>query len=899
MDVTDHADHMAALALVPDGSATHTAAISGPWSDPATWRGPIPGDGARVVIPAGIDMTYDAASDARLAWVRVDGCLAVASGTRMMVDTIVVNMMPACLEIGGEAVPATGVEIVFTDDGPLDLERDPTLVGRGLISMGSVTMYGEPLTSHAKVAVDPMAGDTSIMLAEAPLNWRVGDRLVLAGTRYEGYHYDPGVPDGYHPPEDEVLEIVSIDGTEVSFATPLIHDHASPRADLKASVANYSRSVVLRSESPEVSRRGHTMFMGEVDCRYVEFDQLGRTDKSRLLILDVAEGAVPADPTDNIRARYPFHLHHSPAPSEQRDPAIAIGNAVFGSPGWGFVQHDACAIFHDNATYDTFGAGFVAETGNETGEWTDNIAICAGTSTNGKGWTTPKITHEADVELPNFDLGRTGDGYWFQGRMVASRNNIAASVNNGFVYFHRGPRIGGMLPFDAETFDLPAALHYDPASGVDDAPILHFADCETFAARCGLSIEKANPKQNHDVHTHLKRFTAWSVQDGAELAYTAHYTLEDFDLTGVTPRPHYPAKFGVELGRVTTDMTLVRPRISGFNNGIHCSNDPQFAFGGYIVVDAMISDCVVPMQGMEGTDDPEYVGGNAVLTAAEVVPGRFEVVLDTIAPYVEASEANGGRTVIITGTKTDSLGSIPIPSGSDNYNLGFQDVVRILERDGYYEAADGRRYFVLSAYYTDRMTSEIHKFGHLIELDPTVKVGNQYFPYAHARLAGTIDPANRLPAPVATDVSAQTVRGTDVTVALGQPLSGMTQPEHGRVFDDGNGSVTYRPDIGFTGEDRFKYWLGNGQGGFAPAHATVTVAEPAAEPVPEPVPDPAPTPTPEPEPQPEPVPEPAPVPGDGHAYGVLKKMLRGIAKAANDAADAANDAADELDTLDG
>ena len=52
------------------------------------------------------------------------------------------------------------------------------------------------------------------------------------------------------------------------------------------------------------------------------------------------------------------------------DPGMAMGNAVYGSPGWGFVHHDSNAILDNNATYDTFGAGYVAESGNETGAWT-------------------------------------------------------------------------------------------------------------------------------------------------------------------------------------------------------------------------------------------------------------------------------------------------------------------------------------------------------------------------------------------------------------------------------------------------------------------------------------------------------------------------------------------------
>ena len=43
--------------------------------------------------------------------------------------------------------------------------------------------------------------------------------------------------------------------------------------------------------------------------------------------------------------------------------------------------------------------------------------------------------------------------------------------------------------------------------------------------------------------------------------------------------------------------------------------------------------------------------------------------------------------------------------------------------------------------------------------------------------------------------------------------------------DNGDGTVTYRPDFDFTGTDSFKYWVTDGQGNFTPATVTVQVGE--------------------------------------------------------------------------
>lgn len=54
-----------------------------------------------------------------------------------------------------------------------------------------------------------------------------------------------------------------------------------------------------------------------------------------------------------------MHLHFTGLdPTEP--PAVVIGNAVFHSPGWGYVHHASNAIFNDNASYDTHGAAYVA-----------------------------------------------------------------------------------------------------------------------------------------------------------------------------------------------------------------------------------------------------------------------------------------------------------------------------------------------------------------------------------------------------------------------------------------------------------------------------------------------------------------------------------------------------------
>jgi len=59
-------------------------------------------------------------------------------------------------------------------------------------------------------------------------------------------------------------------------------------------------------------------------------------------------------------------------------------------------------------------------------------------------------------------------------------------------------------------------------------------------------------------------------------------------------------------------------------------------------------------------------------------------------------------------------------------------------------------------------------------------------------------------------------------------IGSFTQPAHGTVANNGNGTLTYNPAANFTGEDSFTYTVADGQGGSATAKVTVTVT-PAGE----------------------------------------------------------------------
>lgn len=725
-------EHMAAMELVARDEATHVAVSDGDWFSPSTWHnGIIPGDGAKVLIPEGIDVHYEGVSDARLLTVRVDGALhfATDADSRMVFDTTVVSPTGALI-VGTEADPVDAdvtVELIVANNGAIDTNWDPMLLSRGIIAHGSASIHGAEVDSHEKVAKDPMAGSKVLEFDSIPDGWKVGDTLVIAGTTYEGHKWShaaqASVP---YPSEDEVRTIKAINGTKVILDKALDFDHDTPRADLKTSVANMTRNVVIETENgdtAQVHERGHVMFMhsDDVDVRYAAFNDLGRTDKSAPSF-DISDFD-PPQYDSNVQGRYSLHLHKT-GTTDIDHPVNIVGNAVWGSPGWGYVQHDANANFDNNASFDTFGAGYVAETGNETGVWNDNIAIYA----QGISWEIAK--NSTTLSETEFDTARGGDGFWFQGRLITTTNNIASSVNTGFTYFHRNGD-GRMLPVDPEHFEFPDALLYQSDIRADHVAILGFSGNETFAANMGLEIVKANPNQGHDVWSLLDDFTGWSVKTGARLEYTTHYILRDFDLIAKTPTLYSPPVTGIGLGKSTSEVVIIDSKIDGFVTGVDLKK--LWTFGSftpdqhqYVLIDTAITNAVT----MYESYDPQL---DRILTSADLPNLKPGLDLEPLV-YVD------GR-VIISGTKSDTLGRTDFPGGSDGFDMKGDAVVTALEKDGYWKTSGGQAYFLIDIYFTDRVTGEIfHETHPVFLLESTVsKLGKISWQYSHAMYNGVQD----------------------------------------------------------------------------------------------------------------------------------------------------------------
>ncbi len=695
LDETRLMEQQMTLMMVPSDAMSHVAVRDGAWSDPSTWQnGEVPGAGARVQIRQGVEVLYDIESDAHVHSLRVDGGLSFTpdQDTRLVVDTFVVTHS-GTLTMGTEENPIGGettADIVFKDHP--DAMMDGMKMGLGLVSLGTVDIHGEEKTSHVKVLADPMKGDTSLTLAEVPVNWEIGDRIVLTGTKA----FDTEMRDL----QDEVRTISGIEGHTVYLNEPLVHDHDTPGDGFKAYAANMTRSITFASDNPDViAERGHVMFMhnDDVDVRYAAFDELGRTDKSRL---DVGSD-------DNPNGRYSFHFHKMDLEIDN-SPALAVGNTVFGSPGWGFVHHSAYAVMTDNAAYGVDGAAFVAESGDETGVWSRNIAI------GGIGIEGNADRPKAAVGTAN--NGNGGVGYYFQGRLVHNHDNVAASQSShGFLYFHRGTETSEDVK--SGTFDDPFGETYQTRDGAlsqDRPAIQNFSDNEAFAVNAGLEVIKNQPDQHHGQRTVIDGFTAWNVQNGMHLQYTGHYLVRDViavsrKATGIHSGSNKEwSSSGIVTGNRLTDVTFDNIYTEGFHDGFKATGNLSAPDDGTILTRYESVGNINRVT--DSADNPDFfkeVPNNQIVIDPD---GRPQLVFDGTAD-LSISGTGGQEYIRLNGILTDSLGStdyLTVDGHADRRAYFHVDIPTLVEDSGIFTLPDGKQAVLFSETVADRWSGKAY-----------------------------------------------------------------------------------------------------------------------------------------------------------------------------------------------
>jgi hypothetical protein len=527
-----HAEHMDMLRLVARDEATHLAVRDGRWSDKDTWKdGKLPTADADVLVPRGLTVTVDEELAVSLRTVRVDGKLMFAPdrNTCLFVDTLVVppggQLVMGTVE--APIAPDHRARILFADRGPIDTAWDANLLSRGLIAHGLTSLVGAEVTPHVALARAPLKGETRLVLARVPVNWKKGDRLILTGTTLASGKGGPT--------QDEELTILAIAGAEVT-VRPLEFDHTVPAAGLSAYVGNLSRNVSLESQNQnpaELDRHGHVMFMHSprVTLAYAGFYDLGRTDKRTPVNdprLDDKKRLIAGSGT-NPRGRYPVHFHRTG--SDARTPAIGVkGCAVVNSPGWGFVNHSSHVDFTDNVAYNVHGAAFVTEAGDEIGSFRRNLAVRSA----GSG-------HDTIARNNIQDFGHEGSGFWLQGGGVAVEDNIAAGHRDAaFFFFTSGlieeglGRMGFLaanLPEPLQANNIPSPKEKQPPGRMtlNFLPLLSCKGNIAFASGLGILVRFHSPPATRSL---IEDCTIWRTRTGVRILYSDNLHLRNLRLIG-------------------------------------------------------------------------------------------------------------------------------------------------------------------------------------------------------------------------------------------------------------------------------------------------------------------------------------------------------------------------------
>jgi hypothetical protein len=384
------------------------------------------------------------------------------------------------LEIGSAVTPVAPdvrAEVVIADQ-PIDSAIDPAQFGNGIVGLGRVTMHGAAKTpTFVRLREEPLVGQTKLVLEQAVSGWKAGDRLALPDTR-QLRASERGVQ---YRTQAEKLEVASISGNEVTLVAPLMYDHkgarnADGRLRFLPHVGNVSRNVIVRSENP-AGTRGHTIFVSRanVDIRYVQFSDLGRTQNGVLSNTEFDSDGLPVRLGSNQIGRYALHFHHNFGPKET--PAngyqfTAIGNAIDGAKKWGITVHQShYGLVQANVVYNTGGAGIVTEDGTESFNVFDhNFSMRSAAS----GRVAMNTGYGAG------DPGGEGAGFWFRGPNNFIRNNVAANGDEfGF----------GLAPAPLGIVRTPAFKGADTSKATEskdldtrNASVLEFSDNEAYGA---------------------------------------------------------------------------------------------------------------------------------------------------------------------------------------------------------------------------------------------------------------------------------------------------------------------------------------------------------------------------------------------------------------------------------
>lgn len=423
------------------------------FNDPNTWLlsglgSPVPNTGAVVSIPASSAVVMAGACQSKT--INVYGQLlgSINRNLQLHSNGIFVLGSSALLEIGREGIPYKQKATIELNGAPTSGNLNGFMMGSKVLgAMGGATinLHGAPVVSWTQLDQIAFPDDPSLHVKE-PVNWKAGDKIVIASTDFDMRHAE----------EFNILGI-SADQRTIKLQPKIsqgsgylehkhyghLQSYESPggqtwKLDERAEVGLLSRSITIQGDATSANTffGGHMMVMGNAKAYVssVEFFRMGQR---------------------KILGRYPFHWHGLQNAGEGQ---YIKNSSIHHTYNRAVTIHATNGTLVDNnVAYHNLGHAFFMEDGDEVkNKITNNLGLV--TISPGKeygllpsdyvkarnisGPSTFWITNPQNEVTNNRAGGSDGSGFW-----LAPHNNPVGLLSGNDNY---DPNV---LPFDEGAFD--------------------------------------------------------------------------------------------------------------------------------------------------------------------------------------------------------------------------------------------------------------------------------------------------------------------------------------------------------------------------------------------------------------------------------------------------------------
>ena len=399
---------------------------SGKWSNPKTWLpARVPGKGDRVLVSRKTTVVYDVKSKAVIRLLQIVGVVSFSRkrDTELNVGLLTIPHSEQCSEHGfacefegSDAGPKTPDGqwpslLVGTPDKPIPAGVTARIRLHYIKGMnkdnapaiaccsGRMEIHGAPLSrTWVKLGKDVNVGAKTVELAEAVTGWRVGDAIIVTGSKKK--YSRRSIRSNPSSAATEERRIVRIDGTTITLDKPLSNEHFGS-GKFRSEVANLSRNVIIESADPK-GVRGHTVYhkYSKGGISYARFAHLGK---------------------EGVLGRYAIHYHL--VGRTMRGSSVRGVAVVDSHNRWITIHGTQYLVVKDCVGYKSVGHGFFLEDGTEVFNLLDrNLGVQAFL-----GRRLPKQV------LP-FDPNDGAAFWWANGRNTIVRNVACENDRYGYRY---------------------------------------------------------------------------------------------------------------------------------------------------------------------------------------------------------------------------------------------------------------------------------------------------------------------------------------------------------------------------------------------------------------------------------------------------------------------------------